>query len=1102
MMIQAPPASDAPPPTRAPEASLWYKDAVIYQLHVKAFADSNGDGIGDFRGLLERLPYIKDLGASAVWLLPFYPSPLRDDGYDIADYKGIHPSYGTMRDFRVFVRAAHRLGLRVITELVINHTSDQHPWFERARRAPRGSAHRNWYVWSDTADKYAGTRIIFVDTETSNWTWDPVAKQYYWHRFFSHQPDLNYDNPRVFDAVVDVMRFWFDAGVDGMRLDAVPYLVEREGTNNENLPETHAVLKRLRAVIDTEYPDRFLLGEANMWPEDVAQYFGAGDECHMAFHFPLMPRMFMSIAEEDRYPIVDIMRQTPPIPDSCQWAMFLRNHDELTLEMVTDRERAFLYRVYAPDSRARVNVGIRRRLAPLMENDRRRIELMTSLLLSMPGTPVVYYGDEIGMGDNIYLGDRDGVRTPMQWSGDRNGGFSRADAQRLYLPAIMDVVYGYPSVNVEAQERSPSSLLHWVKRLIGVRQAQAVFGRGTLAFLYPENRKVVAYVREYESTVVLCVANLARTPQAVSLDLSRFAGRVPLEMIGWSPFPPIVDDRYVLTLPGHAFFWFLLATSAPESLETTLRTPMQMPEFATLVLPNGWRSLTREPSRTLLETEVVPPYLAAIHAVPQLGAGRPRTRMADAIALASGAQAPLLALFATTLDNDDVLYSAIPLALAFDDGKDRSPAILRAALARTRTGPREALLVDASTDDGLWIALARALREGTRFAGEAGTLRAEPTWSLGDLELAAGESVRRPVTQGRHAMGIVGETLLITLYRRARAGLNPEIELARFLHDSGFAHSPPLLGTILYDDRENNSIGVGVIHRYVLNRGSGWDVTQTFLGRYLEIRRARQVPETDPTATADTDVDYFAPEARRAGQRLATLHRALADSTDPAFAPEPIATADREAWIATTQRRAAFIFERLPGRIKAASPALRADISTLLGAQARLNLAIAGSGAFDSGTKIRIHGDLHLARFLVTEADLLIVDPGSGDEFLPPVERRRKASPLRDLARMLRSLEAAATFALRDIAGDRTESVDRFVRELSTWNERAAQAFLAGYEHGVQQTILDVGEAPLFHARVEGLALLDAVDALAVALAENSSSLGFYVRYLTRRIPA
>lgn len=1089
--------------SRPQTASLWYKDAVIYQLHVKAFADSNADGIGDFRGLIERLPYIKELGASAVWLLPFYPSPLRDDGYDIADYKGINPSYGTMRDFRQFVRVAHRLGLRVITELVINHTSDQHPWFERARRAPRGSAYREWYVWSDTADKYSETRIIFVDTETANWTWDPVAKQYYWHRFFSHQPDLNFDHPQVFEAVVDVMRFWFDAGVDGVRLDAVPYLVEREGTNNENLPETHAILKRLRAVVDAEYPDRFLLAEANQWPEDVAEYFGGGDECHMAFHFPLMPRMFMSIAEEDRYPIVDIMRQTPPIPENCQWAMFLRNHDELTLEMVTDRERAFLYRVYAPDSRARVNVGIRRRLAPLMDNDRRRIELMTSLLLSMPGTPVVYYGDEIGMGDNIYLGDRDGVRTPMQWSGDRNGGFSRADAQRLFLPAIMDVVYGYPSVNVEAQERSTSSLLNWIKRLIAVRQSHAVFGRGSLSFLYPENRKVVAYVREYEGAVVVCVANLARTPQSVALDLSRFAGRVPLEMIGWSPFPPIVDDRYVLTLPGHAFFWFLLATSAPESREVGNRAPLQMPEFATLVLPNGWRSLTHEPSRTLLETEVIPPYLAAIHAVPQLNAARPRARIVDTVALAAGAQTPVIALVASTMDYDDVLYTAMPLRLVFDDGKERSATILRAAIARARTGSREALLVDASIDDTLWVALARALREGTSFAGEAGTLRAEPTWSLSDLELAEGEIVRRPVTQGRHTMGIVGETLLITLYHRIHAGLNPEIELARYLHDAGFAHTAPLLGTIVYDARDGATIGVGVVNRYVLNRGSGWEVTQTFLQRYLERRRTTPTAEPEATsAPSDNDIDYFAPEARRAGLRLAALHLTFAASDDPAFAPEPIDAEDRTRWIEASQRRAAFAFERLADRLKKAAPPLRDEIVKLIAAQDRLTRAIAHSEGFDSGLKIRIHGDLHLARFLVTEADLLIVDPGSGDEFLPPAERRRKATPLRDVARMLRSFEAAAAAALRDVATDRTEDPDRFGRILTIWTDRAAKAFRDGYADGVNQTILDIGDPSIFRSRVDALALHDALEALAIALADNSSALGFYVRNLMQRIPA
>ena len=464
---------------------LWYKDAIIYQLHVKAFFDANDDGIGDFEGLCRKLDYLQDLGVTALWLLPFYPSPLRDDGYDISDYKNINPAYGRMADFKAFVREAHRRKLRVITELVINHTSDQHPWFQRARQAKPGSSLRNFYVWSDTDQKFPETRIIFLDTEKSNWTWDPVAQAYYWHRFYAHQPDLNFDNPRVFRAVVDVMRFWLDLGVDGMRLDAVPYLIEREGTINENLPETHEVLQRLRRELDMRYGDRMLLAEANQWPEDVLQYFGAGDECHMAFHFPLMPRIYMAVATEDRHPITDIMRQTPDIPETCQWAVFLRNHDELTLEMVTDRERDYLWNHYAADRRARINLGIRRRLAPLMENDRRKIELLKALLMSMPGTPVLYYGDEIGMGDNVFLGDRDGVRTPMQWSFDRNGGFSRADPARLYLPPIMDPVYGFEAVNVEAQSRSPSSLLNWIKRLIAARRSRRAFGRGTLRFLYP-----------------------------------------------------------------------------------------------------------------------------------------------------------------------------------------------------------------------------------------------------------------------------------------------------------------------------------------------------------------------------------------------------------------------------------------------------------------------------------------------------------------------------------------------------------------------------------------------------------------------------------------
>jgi maltose alpha-D-glucosyltransferase/alpha-amylase len=506
---------------------LWFKNVVIYEAHVKAFFDSNKDGVGDFAGLTQKLDYLQDLGITALWLLPFYPSPLKDDGYDIAKYRAIHPAYGDMRDFRQLVRKCHDRGIRLITELVINHTSDQHRWFQRARLAKPGSVARNFYVWSDTDKQYEDARIIFTDTEKSNWTWDPVAKAYYWHRFYSHQPDLNFDNPRLLQEVVSVMRFWLDMGVDGLRLDAIPYLVERPQTNCENLTETHEVIRKIRAEIDARYPDRMLLAEANQWPEDVASYFGNGDECHMCYHFPLMPRIYMAIAQEDRYPITDIMRQTPEIPANCQWANFLRNHDELTLEMVTGRERDYLWNFYATDPRMRINLGIRRRLAPLLGNDRLKIELLNSLLFSMPGTPVIYYGDEIGMGDNVYLGDRNGVRTPMQWSSDRNGGFSGSDPERLYLPPIMDSIYGYEAVNVEAQSRSPSSLLNWMKRIIGVCQQHRALGLGSLRFLYPGNRKVLAYLREHENDLVLCVANLSRSAQAVELDLSRFKGRVP-----------------------------------------------------------------------------------------------------------------------------------------------------------------------------------------------------------------------------------------------------------------------------------------------------------------------------------------------------------------------------------------------------------------------------------------------------------------------------------------------------------------------------------------------------------------------------------------------
>jgi maltose alpha-D-glucosyltransferase/alpha-amylase len=537
--------------------NLWYKDAVIYQLHVRTFSDSNADGIGDFAGLTQRLDYLQDLGITAIWLLPFYPSPLRDDGYDIADYSSVHPSYGSLDDFKTFLTAAHNRGIRIIIEMVLNHTSDQHPWFKEARSS-HDNPKRDWYVWSETDTCYEGVPIIFVDTETSNWAWDPVSKSYYWHRFFSHQPDLNFDNPAVIEALWEVMRFWLEMGVDGFRFDAVPYLVEREGTLCQNLPETHAIIRNLRKRLDEAFPGRMLLAEANNWPDDVRPYFGDGDEFHAAFHFPLMPRMFMSVKLEDRKPIIDVLEKTPEIPNTCQWCIFLRNHDELTLEMVTEVERDYMYDEYAVDKTMRINRGIRRRLAPMMDNDRRRIELLNGLLMSMPGTPIVYYGDEIGMGDNIYLGDRNGVRTPMQWNGERNAGFSTADPERLYSPVISNAVYGSQVINVDSQERTGHSLLRWMKSLIQLRNSFQVFGRGTLQFLKPSNHRVLAYVRQLGDETVLVVNNLSNSAQAVELDVRRFKGNIPIEMFGRNLFPRFGDLPYLLTLGPYQFYWFQL----------------------------------------------------------------------------------------------------------------------------------------------------------------------------------------------------------------------------------------------------------------------------------------------------------------------------------------------------------------------------------------------------------------------------------------------------------------------------------------------------------------------------------------------------------------
>jgi maltose alpha-D-glucosyltransferase/alpha-amylase len=685
------------------EERPWYKDAVIYQIHVKSFFDSNNDGVGDFPGLLARLDYIASLGVNTIWLLPFYPSPRLDDGYDISDYRGVHPDYGTMADVKRFIAAAHAHGIRVITELVVNHTSDQHPWFQAARKAPPGSPERDFYVWSDTDQKYLGTRIIFVDAESSNWTWDPLAKAYYWHRFFSHQPDLNFDNPQVLQAVLRIMQFWLDMGVDGFRLDAIPYLVEREGTNNENLRETHDVIRQLRAAIDANYKNRFLLAEANQWPEDVREYFGDGDECHMAYHFPLMPRIYMSIAQEDRYPITEIMQQTPDIPDSCQWAIFLRNHDELTLEMVTSKERDYMYTTYASDVRARINLGIRRRLSPLMENDQDRIKLMNSLLLSMPGSPILYYGDEIGMGDNVFIGDRNGVRTPMQWSPDRNAGFSRADPQRLYLPPIMDPVYGYQATNVEAQMRDPSSLLSWTKRMLAVRKVSQAFGRGSRRFLKPGNRKILAYLREYGDDAILCVANLSRSAQPVELNLAAFKGRVPVEMLGRTTFPPVGDMPYLLTIAAHGFYWFRLTTDA--EAPAWHEQVFSIDERPVVVLFDGWSTLFRdrvmpwrigmaEKTRLQFETDTLPRFIETQRWYAAKGVPIERARIADHVLWQEGKVSWVVALL--EVGTAEPVSYFMPLALAWESEEERVRNLSTAAIAKVRQQANVGVMGDGS----------------------------------------------------------------------------------------------------------------------------------------------------------------------------------------------------------------------------------------------------------------------------------------------------------------------------------------------------------------------------------------------------------------------
>nr|WP_151202193.1 maltose alpha-D-glucosyltransferase [Afipia carboxidovorans] len=906
---------------------LWYKDAIIYQLHVKAFADSNNDGIGDFAGLTEKLDYLQDLGVTCLWLLPFYPSPGRDDGYDIADYGAINPDFGTMKDFRRFITEAKRRGLRVITELVINHTSDQHPWFKRARRSHAGSSARNWYVWSKTDQKYLDTRIIFTDTEKSNWTWDAEAGAYYWHRFFSHQPDLNFDNPRVVSAVVQVMKRWLDTGVDGFRLDAIPYLCEREGTNNENLPETHAIIKHLRAELDAYAKGKVLLAEANQWPEDVQHYFGDSDECHMAYHFPLMPRFYMAIAQEDRFPVTDILRQTPDIPSSCQWALFLRNHDELTLEMVTDVERDYLWSTYANDPRARINVGIRRRLAPLMDNDRRKIELMNSLLFSFPGTPIIYYGDEIGMGDNIYLGDRNGVRTPMQWTPDRNGGFSRSDPARLYAPPIMDPVYGYESVNVEAQSRSLSSLLSWTKRLISVRKTSKAFGRGGITFIRPSNRATVAYIRQYEDEIILCIANLSRSAQATELNLAPWKDRVPLEMLGRTTFPPIGELPYLITLAPYGFYWFKLLEKPPEASKEE-----PFPEFETLVVPAGSTWVTLERTRHIFERDVLPAHLARTRWFPQRSSYAIITKVTSAVPFEEEGPTSWLAILESPLHGQIHRY-ALPIRVdwvRFD--RERSNPT---ALAAVRQASREGTLFDIATDKQFIMLLLDNLRHHRVTTNGTDRLLFEPTEKFleqPDIEI---ENVHAVQTEQSNSTSLVDESFVVKIYRRLEAGINPEIEMGRFLTEvAGFANTPELLGSVELEEGDKRS-AVAIIHRLIPNQGDAWAVTANYLDRFVEERRLLSVEQKDMERAEQSNYLRYMTQA---GRRVAEMQTALASRSDILdFAPEAATAEDLQVWRNALHASTTRVLEALQNYLPRLEERDRKPIEALLAYRADLS---------------------------------------------------------------------------------------------------------------------------------------------------------------------
>jgi maltose alpha-D-glucosyltransferase / alpha-amylase len=1048
----------------------WYKDAIIYELHVRAFYDSNDDGIGDFAGLTQKLDYLHDLGVTALWLLPFYPSPLKDDGYDIADYTNVHPSYGTLADFKAFLREAHTRGIRVITELVLNHTSDQHAWFQRARRAKPGSVFRDFYVWSDSDSKYKDARIIFKDFESSNWTWDPIANAYYWHRFYHHQPDLNFENPEVQRALLSVVNFWLGLGVDGLRLDAVPYLYEREGTNCENLPETHDFLRQLRNQVDERFRNRMLLAEANQWPEDAIAYFGKGDECHMAFHFPVMPRMFMSLRMEDRFPIIDILSQTPPIPENCQWALFLRNHDELTLEMVTDEERDYMYRAYAHDPQMRINLGIRRRLAALLGKDWNRIELMNALLFSLPGTPVIYYGDEIAMGDNIYLGDRNAVRTPMQWSADRNAGFSKASPHRLYLPIVVDPDSHYEAYNVEAQQNNPHSMLWWIKRLITLRKRYKAFGRGTLEFLYPDNNRVLAFIRRYEKEVILVIANLSRFVQYAGLDLSAFKGTRPIELFGRTEFPTIGDSPYFLTLSAHSFYWFAL--TPVEAVYDRGGAHRALPQ---LEVAGTWSTALSGKSRVALETALLG-YLQDQRWFGGKARQIKSTTFAEIVPLsANSTEACLTQVQVEYTEEDPELY-ILPLAFASGEQADRvrkssSACVLAEVTIKQKMGERRGIIYDAIYDRNFCKSLVDMIARKRRLRGSVGefassSMRAGKDSSAPGVAELEVSSVR---AEQSNSSIVFGDQLILKLFRRVEAGVNPELELGRFLTDKvGFNHTPPVVGSIEYKSHKGEPAAVGILQKYVPNEGDAWRQTLDSMSQYFDRVVTRSPDEMRDLLTpmpfvhrlhnaeippiAGELIGPYLENVILLGRRTAEMHVALAsDGSDPDFAPEPFSVLYQRSLYQSMRNHSGQMFQLLRNNLKNLRGTMLDQALKMLDLQnevlSRFRTVLSKKIA---AKRNRIHGDYHLGQVLYTGRDYVIID-FEGEPARPLTERRIKRSPIRDVAGMLRSFHYAAYTSLFGHLGSamvRPEDMANLEPWARLWNIWVCKTFLESYiEH-------------------------------------------------------